>query len=91
MSDSIQNLLHCAEQMFGQVLDDIEPYSGRERLVHLLFFRRFTEWQYEFCRTIRTLHEADCFQGAIPVLRSLVEVSVAQLLLHRNKDFSTPL
>jgi len=88
MSDSIQNILRCAEQMFGQVLDDIEPY-GPERLVHLLFFRRFTEWQYEYCRTISLLSEANCFQGAIPVLRSLVEVSVAQLLLHRDQDFST--
>jgi hypothetical protein len=88
MSDSIQDLLAYAEQMFGQVLNDIEPYNGPNRLLHLLFFRRFTEWQYEYCRTIRTLHAADCFQGAIPVLRSLVEVSVAQLLLHRDLDYS---
>jgi hypothetical protein len=43
MSDSIQDLLAYAEQMFGQVLNDIEPYNGPNRLLHLLFFRRFTE------------------------------------------------
>jgi len=89
MSDSIQGLLHCAEQMFGQVLNDIEPYNEHERLGHLLFFRRFTEWQYQYCRAIRALYEADCFQGTIPLLRSLVEVSVAQILLRRDTDFST--
>jgi hypothetical protein len=89
VSDSIKALLNYAEQMFGEVLNDIEPYSGPEHLVHMLFFRRFTEWQYEYCRTIRTLYEANCFQGAIPVLRSLVEVSVAQLLLQLDENFST--
>ncbi len=89
MSDSIQNLLQAAEEMFGQVLNEVEPYSRPERLVHMLFFRRFTEWQYEYCRAIRTLYEADCFQGTMPALRGLLEVSVAQILLHRDADFST--
>jgi hypothetical protein len=69
MSDSIQGLLRCAEQMFGEVLNDIEPYSGAERLGHILFFRRFTECQYEYCRAILALYEAGCFQGTIPLLR----------------------
>ena len=89
MSDSIQTLLLCAEEIFGEVLNDIEPYNRPEHVVHMLFFRRFTEWQYEYCRTIRTLHEANCLQGAIPVLRSLVEVSAAQLLLQRDEKFAT--
>jgi hypothetical protein len=89
MSDSIQTLLRCAEEIFGEVLNDIEPYNRPEHVVHRLFFRRFTEWQYEYCRTIRTLREADCLQGAIPVLRSLVEVSAAQLLLQRDERFAT--
>ena len=88
MSDSIRNLLQCAEQMFGEVLGDIEPYSGPERLGHMLFFRRFTEWQYEYCRAILALYEASCFQGTIPLLRSLVEVSVAQVLLRRDTNFT---
>jgi hypothetical protein len=53
MSDSIKELLHCAEEMFGQVLHDVEPYNEPEQLPHLLFFRRFTEWQYAYCRAIR--------------------------------------
>jgi hypothetical protein len=51
MSDPIQDLLDGAQQMFGQVLEDSAPHSGPERLLHVLFFRRFTEWQYEYCRT----------------------------------------
>ena len=89
MSDTIRDLLQCAEQMFGRVLGEIEPYSGPERLGHMLFFRRFTEWQYAYCRAILALYETDCFQGTIPLLRSLVEVSVAQILLHRDRDFTT--
>jgi hypothetical protein len=45
MSDSIQTLLLCAEEIFGEVLNDIEPYNRPEHVVHMLFFRRFTEWQ----------------------------------------------
>jgi hypothetical protein len=89
MSDTIRDLLHCAEQMFGRVLGEIEPYSGPEHLGHMLFFRRFAEWQHEYCRAILALYEAACFQGTIPLLRSLVEVSVAQILLQRDTDFST--
>jgi hypothetical protein len=74
--------------MFGELLNEVEPYNQPEHLVHMLFFRRCSEWQYEYCRTIRLLYEANCFQGAIPILRSLVEVSVAQILLQRDADFS---
>jgi hypothetical protein len=79
-------LLTGAEQMFHHVLGDVEPYHEAERLVHLLFFRRFTELQYHYCRAIRTLFEADCWQGTIPLVRSLVEMSVAQIFLQRG-DF----
>ena len=89
MSDSIQTLLLCAEEICGEVLNDVEPYNRPENVVHMLFFRRFTEWQYEYCRTIRTLHEANCLHGAILVLRSLFEVSAAQLLLQRDEQFAT--
>jgi hypothetical protein len=88
ISDSIQEILRAAEEMFGQVLNEIEPYYGPARVNHMLFFRRFTEWQYEYCRAIRTLYQADCFQGTMPVLRSLLEVSVAQILLRSDEDFS---
>jgi hypothetical protein len=88
MADSISKLLHCAEEMFGNVLSDIEPYSGPERLGHILWFRAFTECQYQYCRGLRTLYEADCLQGAIPLLRSLMEVSVAQIVLRRDTDSS---
>ena len=88
MADLLHELLQGAEQMFGDVLNDIEPYDRPERVVHMLFFRRFTEWQYEYCRAIRALYEADSLQGAMPVLRSLVEVTAAQLLLQRDEDFS---
>jgi hypothetical protein len=88
MSDSIHTLLQGAEEFFGEVLNDVEPYVRPEHVVHMLFFRRFTEWQYEYCRTIRTLHDANCLQGSIPVLRSLFEVSAAQLLLQRDERFA---
>src|ERR1700682_4231470 len=88
-SDSVPELLNAAVEMFGQVCNEVEPYNGPERLLHMLFFRRFTEWQYEYCRAIRALYEANCFRGAVPILRSLVEVSVAQVLLQRDADFST--
>ena len=87
ISDSIRDLLHGAEQMFGDVLGDIEPYNEPHRVVHLLFFRRFTEWQHQYCRAILALYEAACFQGTLPILRSLVEVSVAQILLQRDTSF----
>jgi len=61
MADQIQNLLRYAEELFGQVLGDIEPYNRSGHVVHLLFFRRFTEWQYEYCRAIRALYELGCF------------------------------
>jgi hypothetical protein len=86
--DQFHQLVLGAEEMFGQVLLDVEPYDSPSQLVHLLFFRRFTEWQLEYCRAIRLLYEADCVHGAIPVLRSLVEVSVAQIHLHQDVDFS---
>jgi hypothetical protein len=89
MRDPVQTLLQCAEEMFGEVMNDVEPYSRPEHVVHMLFFRRFTEWQYGYCRTLRTLREADCLQGAIPVLRCLVEVSAAQLLLQRDERLAT--
>lgn len=86
--DAVLELFTGAVHMFNQVLGDVEPYHEPQWLVHLLLFRRFTERQYQYCRAIRTLFEADCWQGMIPLLRSLVEVSVAQLLLQRD-DFST--
>jgi hypothetical protein len=89
MTGSIQELLHCAEAMFAQVLHDCEPYDEPKQLVHMLFFRRFTEWQCSYCRAIRLMYEADCFRGAIPTLRSLFEVTVAQVLLKRDEDFAT--
>lgn len=84
------DLLKGAEKMFSSVINEVEPYNRPERLVHMLFFRRFIEWQYEYCRSIRTLYEANCLQGSMPILRSLVEVSAAQVLLHRDDaDFPT--
>jgi hypothetical protein len=88
MSDLVKELLRGAETMFGEILNEGEPYNQPEHLVHMLLFRRFTEWQYEYCRAIGLLYEANCFQGAIPILRSLVEVTVAQILLQRVADFS---
>src|SRR5260370_14729800 len=76
MSDLVKELLRGAETMFGEILNEVEPYNQPEHLVHMLLFRRFTEWQYEYCRAIGLLYEANCFQGAIPILRSLVEVTV---------------
>ena len=61
--DAVLELLAGAEHMFNHVLGDVEPYHEPERLVHLLFFRRFTERQYQYCRAIRTLFEADCWPG----------------------------
>jgi hypothetical protein len=86
--DQFHQLLLGTEEMFGQVIPDVEPFDASSRLVHLFFFRRFTEWQLEYCRAIRLLYEADCVHGAIPVLRSLVEVSAAQVHLHRDVEFS---
>jgi hypothetical protein len=86
--DSLRDFLYCAEEMLGKVLNDVEPYNRPEKLVHMLFFRRFTELQCEYCRAIRALYESKCLPGALPVLRSLVEVSVAQLQLQHDADFS---
>jgi hypothetical protein len=86
MREAILSLLRCAEQLFSRVLEDVEPYSKPDRIGHMLLFRRFTDSQQEYCRSILILYEADCFQGTIPVLRALVEVSVAQILLHQDND-----
>lgn len=86
--DEFHQLVLGAEEMLSQVTPDLEPFDAPSRLVHLSFFRRFTEWQLEYCRGIRLLYEADCVHGAIPVLRSLVEVSAAQVHLHRDANFS---
>jgi hypothetical protein len=88
LNRSIGELLLGAEELFGQVLGELEPYREPRYLVHMLFFRRFTEWQCEYCKAIRRLNETDCLLGAIPVLRSLVEVSAAQVRLQRDTDYS---
>jgi hypothetical protein len=85
---AVLELLRGAEKIFNHVLVDVEPYHHESKLAHLLFFRRFTKLQYHYCRAIRTLFEADCWRGTIPLVRSLFEISVSQILLQRD-EFST--
>ena len=83
-SDSIRALLNGAFQMFGGLYEDVPPYNRPDQRLHLLFFRRLTELQCDYCRALLTLYDTDQFRAAVPVLRALFEVSVAQVLLHQE-------
>lgn len=37
MTDFVKELLRGAETMFGEVLNEVEPYNRPEHLVHMLF------------------------------------------------------
>jgi hypothetical protein len=85
-SDAVGSVLDSAIRIFGHVLHDVEPYDEPTDCVRMSFFRRLTELQDEYCRGIRALYDSRCSQSALPVLRSLVEVTVAQVSLHRDHD-----
>jgi hypothetical protein len=92
MREAILALLRCAEQLFSRVLEDVEPYSKPDRIGHMLLFRRFTDSQQEYCRSILALYEADCFQGTMPVLRALVILGFfwKEAYLSARQNFPTP-
>lgn len=84
--DPAKFLLLAAEEIFGHVTCEAEPYNHPDLLVKMNCFRRFAEWQYEYSRSIRILYEADCLRGAIVSLRGLFEVTVAQVLFKKEND-----
>jgi hypothetical protein len=88
--ESTRELLDGAFQMFGGVCEDSSPHDRPDQRLYLLFFRRLSELQCDYCRALLTLYETDQLRAAMPVLRALFEVSVAQVFLHQEAKAEPP-
>lgn len=62
--DQFHRLLLGAEEMFGQVVLDLEPFDASSRLVHLFFFRRSLNGSQNIVRYFLT----GCVLGMLFVL-----------------------